>query len=216
MNVRIKLYKDEGIKLMEFEKMAKIYNEVTDIMLRYYKSDKNIEFPELLFCEYSYNKREYTEKRSVLACLKTVIKYDSKLKERIMVGLPIIVVYRKNIKMYLEYLKLDTTEKLEENIYRIYFIHELIHFFQLKDKPPYSKYIGKNYKPFEETSTQKFFLEIEKECVFTIRQIIKAYYNDNEILKNLWSLEMIDFKRLYLNDRSDSISDIVNQINALV
>lgn len=200
---------------MKIEKMIEIYDEVTDVMLKYYRKGKSTEMPELLFCESSYNRRTKTVKSSTLACLKTMVKYDSKHKERFMEGLPIIVIYRKNINFYIEYLKLDKTEKLEENLYRMYFIHELIHYFQLKDKPLYSKYIGTDYKPFEESSTKKFMVEIEKECVFTIREIIKKYYNESDILKKLWSLEMIDFKRLYLSDTSDSIKDVIDQINSV-
>ena len=200
---------------MKFEKLTEIYNEVVDIMIRYYDVDKSVMIPELIFCEYSYNKMDdVNNPTNVIACLKSVIKYDSKRKERVMTGLPIIVIYRKNIIAYTECLNLDMCEKLEENMYRIYFIHELIHHFQLKDTVPFSKYIGQNYKPFEESTTEKFFLEIEKECVFTIREVIKKYYNDNEVLKNLWSLEMLDFKQLYLKDKSDSLSDIVDKINA--
>lgn len=202
---------------MKIEKMASIYDEVSEVLIKYFNGDKDMELPELLFCESCYNRRDKVMvKDSVLACLKTLVKYNSKRNERLMVALPIIVVYRKNINDYIEILKLEKTEKLEENLYRIFFIHELIHYFQLKDKPPYSKYIGTKYKPFEDSSTRQFMLEIEKECVFTIREIIKKYYNENEIMKRLWSLEMVDFKRLYLNDRSDSVDELVRQVNALL
>lgn len=200
---------------MDFEKLTKIYDEVSEVLIKHFKADKNMSLPELLFCETCYSRKQNMVKDTTLACLKTMVKYNSKLNERLMVALPIIVVYRKNINLYIKMLKLEKTEKLEENIYRIFFMHELIHYFQLKDKPPYSKYIGKNYKPFEETTNRRFMLEIEKECVFTIREIIKKYYDESDIMKKLWSLEMVDFKRLYLNDLSDDLNEITEQINSV-
>ena len=133
----------------------------------------------------------------------------------IMKGLPIILVYRNNINSHIKYIGLYDNIDIKTNIYRIYFIHELIHYHQLKIDPPYSKYIGKHYKPFEDSTTSQFIHEIEKECVFTIRDVIKRFYNQNEMMKKLWSLEMIDFKRVYLKDYSDDLDSIVNYINEL-